>query len=592
MSPSLPAVGAAASLNGVSGLLGIPSGFINIIDFNSSATRLPSLTGPDKVGVHHFTVEHDLGFQRFPLPECTNATASLPLFRERYGEDGVSFINETCSGVRRIPVSVFYPTCEILQEPESKTAPVFTQSLLETITAQVFGDTNSMHNMESQAFPDASICPDKYSLIILSPPVGGQRQSYTQLASDIASHHHVVVTVDHAFQSGVIELENGKFLFNLAGELVKPREANKGRVVDLMAVALHFNESSNFDPLLWTSDTQIDLLNTYVYGHGQGGLVARMLVASNLLPGGGTLDNLIRMPAPYNESNIMYKPRHKDGRATKPGPQPQPTSQPMPVPSDGDNIGDRLGDIADEVGSSLGERFKNMGRALKKTLMDSLSSLICRVKRDSPSVPYGHEDERDREHDSCDNLCFAHCKLECKPSVPHGLFPDDVGQSNGKTRPDDGDWSGKWQEYHDSIGDYEGFPGRDPHRQHEKSCYDDDYCNYKCCSEDHHDEDDHDWEDEHDSHTHHHENHEYDWDQQEGDDSPSSSANGAFIMPDHDDGVDLPHRKHMHLPDPDSEDRSRDEEDDSDDDEDGSDDDEDDAYEDDSQGSEDNESEL
>lgn len=236
-----------------------------------------------------------------------------------------------------------------------------------------------MHNMMSQAFPNASICPDRYSMVLLSPPVGGQRQAYTQLASDIASHHHVVVTVDHSFQSGAVETDNGNFLFNLAGDLVKPREANNGRLVDLMAVALHFNESSNLDPLLWGPGTEINPLNTYVFGHGQGGQVARMMVANNLLSGGGTLDTLIRMPAPYNESNVMYKSRRKNGGLTKPSPQPQPTSQPKPLPGSGNDSGDRLGDHAGELKAGLFDRIKNMGRALRKTMMDALSNLICRV---------------------------------------------------------------------------------------------------------------------------------------------------------------------------------------------------------------------
>lgn len=106
MSPTSPAVGGPALLSGVSSLLGIPSGFIDTMDFNGHATRLPPLTGPDRVGVQHFTIQHDLGFRFWPPPECSNTNASMPQLRERYGEDGVSFINETCSGVRHIPVSV------------------------------------------------------------------------------------------------------------------------------------------------------------------------------------------------------------------------------------------------------------------------------------------------------------------------------------------------------------------------------------------------------------------------------------------------------------------------------------------------------
>lgn len=61
-------------------------------------------------------------------------------------------------------------------------------------------------------------------------------------------------------------------------------------------------------------------------------------------------------------------------------------------------------------------------------------------------------------------------------------------------------------EYRDTIGDYEGFPGRDPYREHEASCYDDDYCNNKCCTKGYHHEYDYD--------QHSHEDHEYDGDQE------------------------------------------------------------------------------
>lgn len=224
-----------------------------------------------------------------------------------------------------------------------------------------------MRNMESQALLNAPICPDKYPMIMLSPPVGGQRQAYTQLASDIASYHHLVVTVDHAFQSGAVETESGRVLFNLAGGLLNPRAANLGRVVDLTAVSLHFNDSANLDPLLSTPGTEIDLSNAFVFGHGQGGLVAKMMVADNLLSSGGTLDDLIQMPAPYNESNVLYKPRHKPSQTPKL--QPQPTSEP--------NAG--AGDDADHLNDGLCERLKNLAQGLKKTILDSLTSLVCRV---------------------------------------------------------------------------------------------------------------------------------------------------------------------------------------------------------------------
>lgn len=106
MSPVSPVSVSPASLGGVSSLLGMPFESVNITDFNGNSTQLPPLTGPGRVGVHHLTIEHDLGFRFYPPAECINANTSISQLRERYGEDGISFFNETCSGLRHIPVSV------------------------------------------------------------------------------------------------------------------------------------------------------------------------------------------------------------------------------------------------------------------------------------------------------------------------------------------------------------------------------------------------------------------------------------------------------------------------------------------------------
>lgn len=141
-------------------------------------------------------------------------------------------------------------------------------------------------------------------------------------------------------------------------------------------------------------------------------------------------------------------------------------------------------------------------------------------------------------------------------------------------------------DYHDTIGDYKGFPQRNPYRQHEKSCYDDDYCSYKCCYKDHHHEDVYDWEHEYKGHRQHHdEDQEDDWAQQDErrvpnrwwdeDDSPSSRPDGTVNPPEFDEGTKDLSEKPTHPPD--DEDRSRDDDDDSQDDQDDSKDDEDDS---------------
>lgn len=185
----------------------------------------------------------------------------------------------------------------------------------------------------------------------------------------MAANNEIVVTVDHSYQSGAVELDNHTVIFNLAGRFIKPREANYARVVDLLAVAHHFYNQSNLEQTT-LADILIDPNSTFVLGHGQGGLVAQMLVGSNIFPGGGILDSLMPMPAPFTEKNVLYHNRTSPSKSKKPTPTlphgPEPTSPPKPLlPPHGDeNVLDRL---------------KRMARGLRKTMLDTLSGLMCRI---------------------------------------------------------------------------------------------------------------------------------------------------------------------------------------------------------------------
>lgn len=197
----------------------------------------------------------------------------------------------------------------------------------------------------------------------------------TQLATElVATANQVVVTVDHAYQSGVIELDNHTVLFNLAGELIKPRESNYARVVDLLAVANHLYDQSNLDQSTWDL-AKINPNETVVLGHGQGGMVAQMMVGSNIFSAGGSLDGLVAMPAPYTEKNVLWHNRTLQSKP-KPKPTPEPTPKPNPskpsptVPSP---------QPPQPREDTIVERLKKMALGLRKTMMNSLSGLMCRI---------------------------------------------------------------------------------------------------------------------------------------------------------------------------------------------------------------------
>lgn len=233
-----------------------------------------------------------------------------------------------------------YPATRRLTPGQSSAEQVFTPSLVETINAHIFAPRFPLSNIASQAVLNASaVGGTEYSMTLLTPPIGGQRQAYTQASSRIpcqrplpslslrvfstqqpcltvcdiklatemvASTQQIVVTVDHSYQSGAVELKDHKVLYNLAGPLIKAREADFARAFDLMAVANYFyNLSGTGSASAWAS-FKIVSNNTRIFGHGQGGLVAKALVDEHIFADGGSLDGLVRMPAPYVEMNVLF----------------------------------------------------------------------------------------------------------------------------------------------------------------------------------------------------------------------------------------------------------------------------------------------
>lgn len=166
----------------------------------------------------------------------------------------------------------------------------------------------------------------------------------------VASENQIVVILDHFHQSGAIDFGNGSVVYNLAGELIKAREANYARVVDLMATAHHFYNNSNFDQETWNC-VSINPNETYAFGHGQGGLVAQMMVGNRIFSGGGSLNGLVKMPAPYTEVNVFYR-NHTGPSKPKPGPR-------------------QNGIILDKL--------KRIALALKRIVLKQFNGIICRV---------------------------------------------------------------------------------------------------------------------------------------------------------------------------------------------------------------------
>lgn len=201
-----------------------------------------------------------------------------------------------------------YPACDVKEQPVQKQdqayAKVFEPTLFEQISTHVVGESASLNNLNSWALLDAPICPSTYDLIMFSPPVGGQRQVYTEIASQIASLGFLVVTVDHPSISGAVEMSDGSLLYNVAGDVIDYRETQLIQTANLRTIVsiLTADESSVHSPL-WIQTAVVNANTSCILGHGLGGEASMLMVANGMTSCGMVLDNRMPMPGPFSEKN-------------------------------------------------------------------------------------------------------------------------------------------------------------------------------------------------------------------------------------------------------------------------------------------------
>ncbi|POS71734.1 PAF acetylhydrolase family protein [Diaporthe helianthi] len=280
----------AGVLNTISNLSGGPNGS-NVTDFNDKSINiLPKLTDLYHVGVTP-VVFHD--FDRHELPLCDISNYHSP--------DGA------CLRPRHLVASLFYPACPFPDNQvkpvvvgDEHFAPVFTPAVLGEIS-RIDAGFARLHNLMSQAVSSAPACTGQYPLVVFAPDAGGQRQAYTQVASELASKGYVVLTVDSPFLSGVVEYPSKTVQHSLLGVAINEREA-----FDMLNIDLHFihkklataNETFSRLPS-WTDDVSVQL-DHCIFGHGLGGQVAQMMVDTHVLKCGGRLEGFLTLPAPFD----------------------------------------------------------------------------------------------------------------------------------------------------------------------------------------------------------------------------------------------------------------------------------------------------
>lgn len=137
-----------------------------------------------------------------------------------------------------------YPACPPSDKPVSPDlsgkehfAPVFPPSILDKLTHGGAGGATALHNLMSQAVNNAPFCKGQYPMVIFAPAAGGQRQAYTQAASELASLGHAVLTVDHSYLSGAVESPSDETVrLSTFGDWITPGEALRIQTTDLQVI--------------------------------------------------------------------------------------------------------------------------------------------------------------------------------------------------------------------------------------------------------------------------------------------------------------------------------------------------------------------
>lgn len=161
----------------------------------------------------------------------------------------------------------------------------------------------------SQAVHEAPSCKGQYPMVIFAPTAGGQRQAYTQAASELASLGHVVLTVDYPHLSGAVESQfNETVQLSTFEDWINPDEALLIQINDLQFV---YNQLVNEEQPLsgfsfWTNHTTVQL-DACIFGHGTGGRVAQMMVETHIVKCGGPLEGILTLPAPFNRPRKARK---------------------------------------------------------------------------------------------------------------------------------------------------------------------------------------------------------------------------------------------------------------------------------------------
>ncbi|KAI9815230.1 MAG: hypothetical protein M1827_002710 [Pycnora praestabilis] len=198
---------------------------------------------------------------------------------------------------RAIEISLFYPV-------EASGGDTFTEMYMPPATA-AYED----QKYEAMGFPNGSIFEQlalqvahkrsshnskDFPIVLFSPAQGDTRLIYSVLAQSIATQGFIVVTMDHPFDTDIVEYPNGTLIYGIdIDNYTIPQqeawveEALPARVADVSFILDQLQNSTVISRLIPGNTGTLDVSKVAMFGHSLGGATAAQAMLQDTRIAGG-----------------------------------------------------------------------------------------------------------------------------------------------------------------------------------------------------------------------------------------------------------------------------------------------------------------
>ncbi|KAK2765192.1 hypothetical protein FQN54_008891 [Arachnomyces sp. PD_36] len=243
------------------------------------------------------------------LPNGYNTTFATAKLVDSNRNDPFAEIPEP----RAVMISLFRPAdcqaTELADYTPPATADFSNQFLgLPNGTFELF----KLQVCESEA-PTYPTSPESdFPVVLFSPGFGGLRPWYNGLAQWVASQGYTVVTMDHTYDSSIVEFPDGSVAYSVFDMWNSTDEEIEGavqaRVDDAKFVLDQMANASVISELIPGANKGLDVKQAGMFGHSLGGATtANTMLIDPRLKGGVNMDGAMHGPARYEEQDRPFE---------------------------------------------------------------------------------------------------------------------------------------------------------------------------------------------------------------------------------------------------------------------------------------------